>query len=209
MQNYLQRLFLLILGISTQNFIMADAKATEVEIVKDIISMHQSYARAQLGRDISLKILETDEPPNANASFQGPNRGPLITYYSSLLYLNQDDDVITVVCHELGHLIGSRAAGSAHGLFAIESESDYFAGQCAVRYYTSIRNYSLSQAQTAAGDGAQKSFSRLYKKRINPNEARFQVYDGINQSYSSPPCRVLSVIHGAMDWNRPKCWYNP
>jgi hypothetical protein len=185
------------------------AQATEVETVQEIIAIHQKDARALLGREVALKFFQTNEAPNAHASYMGPNNGPLITYYSTLLYLNQDDDVVTVVCHELGHLIGSRKPGMTPSGNALEGEADYFAGKCAVRYFTTMRGMSLSQAQQAAFNGARSSFSSLYKIRINADQARFQEYPGINQTYASPQCRVLTVYHGAMGWNRPKCWFNP
>lgn len=205
MRNLLSTLIILIATAT----ILPQAKATEVEIVQDIIAIHQKDARALLGREVALKFYETSEAPNANASHLGPNNGPLITYYSSLLYLNKDDDVVTVVCHELGHILGSRKPGITPAGFALEGEADYFAGKCAVRYYTTIRNMSLSKAQEAAYTGAQQSFSSLYKIRIDANQARFQQYPGINPSYSKPECRVLTVYYGALGWNRPACWYNP
>ena len=204
------RNLLSLLTILTFNFtIVPQAKATEVETVQDIIAIHQRDARAMLGREIALKFYETNEAPNAHASHMGPNNGPLITYYSTLLYLNKDDDVVTVVCHELGHILGSRKPGITQAGFALEGEADYFAGKCAVRYYTTVRGMSLSNAQQKAFTGAQQSFSSLYKIRIDANEARNQQYVGINPTYSKPPCRVLTVYYGAMGWNRPACWYNP
>jgi len=185
------------------------AQATELEVVKDIIGIHQQDARRILGREIGLIIRQTNEAPNAHASFLGPNNGPLLTYYSSLLQLNEDDDVVTVVCHELGHFLGSRAYGQTQIGNAIESEADYFAGKCGVRYYQMKRGMSLSAAQQEISENARKSFENLYEVRIDPNQARHQVYPGINQIYSPPPCRVLTVIHGAMGWKRPACWYNP
>lgn len=185
------------------------AQATETEIVKDIITLHQADARQILGREIALRIYETTEKPNAHASYSGPNNGPLLTYYSSLLLEQSDDDVVAVVCHELGHFLGSRAPGVTRIGNAIEGEADYFAGKCAVRYYRAIRGMSLADAQDATADAAQKTFQNLYKIRIDPNTARVQQNMGINQSYSKPDCRVLTVIHGAMNWARPACWYNP
>jgi hypothetical protein len=123
--------------------------------------------------------------------------------------LNKDDDVVTVVCHELGHMLGSRSPGVTQAGFALEGESDYFAGKCAVRYYTTVRNMSLARAQQAAYLGAQQSFSSLYQIRIDANKARSHEYPGIAPKYPTPECRVLSVYHGAMGWSRPKCWYNP
>ncbi len=183
--------------------------ATEVETVQEIIAIHQRDARAMLGRDIALKFHQTNEAPNAHASYMGPKNGPLITYYSTLLHLNKDDDVVTVVCHELGHILGNRSPGVTRAGFALEGEADYFAGKCAVRYYTSVRGMNLSKAQEKAYTGAQQSFSSLYQMRINANEARFQEFPGISQTYPKPACRVLTVYHGAMGWQRPKCWYNP
>lgn len=185
------------------------ANATETEVVKDIIAIHQQDARRILGREIGLVIRQTNEEPNAHASYQGANNGPILTYYSSLLQLNEDDDVVAVVCHELGHFLGSRAFGKTQIGNAIESEADYFAGQCGVRYYRTVRGMSLSAAQQEISENARKSFEHLYEMRIDPNKARNQAYTGINQTYSDPSCRVLSVIHGAMGWARPRCWYNP
>lgn len=196
-------------AILISNFSGTFAKATETEVVKDIIGIHQQDARMILGREIGLVIKQTNEEPNASASYQGTNNRPILTYYSSLLELNEDDDVVTVVCHELGHFLGSRAYGKTQIGNAIESESDYFAGKCGVRYYQLKRGMSLSQAQQEISDNARKSFESLYEIRIDPNKARQQVYPGINQKYSDPSCRVLSVIHGAMGWKRPACWYHP
>lgn len=190
-------------------FTGGSAYGSEIETVKAIIGIHQLDARRMLGREIALTIYETDEAPNAHASYRGPNGGPIITYFSTLLTEQYDDDVVTVVCHELGHFLGSRMPGKTAGGFAIEGEADYFAGKCSVRYYRMIHGMSLSQAQAATAETAQKMFQNLYKIRINPNMAKQQQNMGVNQSYSPPPCRVLTVIHGAMDWKRPACWYNP
>jgi hypothetical protein len=200
-------LVLALLFLSTSG--ITSAQATEVETVQEIIAIHQRDARALLGREVALKFFQTSQAPNAHASYMGPNNGPLITYYSTLLNLNKDDDVVTVVCHELGHLLGSRKPGQTNAGNALEGEADYFAGKCAVRYFTTMRGMSLSQAQQAALSGAQQSFSSLYKIRIQPNIARYQDFPGINQTYPTPECRVLTVYYGAMGWNRPKCWYNP
>jgi hypothetical protein len=205
----MRHLYLLLTIFSISFGYPKNTQATEVETVQEIIAIHQKDARALLGREIALKIYETNEAPNAHASYLGPNNGPMITYFSTLLYLNKDDDVVTVVCHELGHLLGSRKPGQTNAGNALEGEADYFAGKCAVRYFTTVRNMSLSRAQEAAYSGARQSFSSLYKIRIDANRARTQEYPGINPTYATPECRVLSVYHGAMGWNRPKCWYNP
>jgi predicted Zn-dependent protease with MMP-like domain len=190
-------------------FISSNALATETEIVRDIISIHQSDARRILGREIALRIYETNEAPNAHASYMGPNNGPLLTYYSTLLEEQQDDDVVTVVCHELGHFLGNRGPGVTRSGNAIEGEADYFAGKCAVRYYRMVRGMSLTEAQNTTAMAAQNTFQNLYKIKIDPNRARHMQFAGVNQTYAKPDCRVLSVIHGAMDWKRPVCWYNP
>ena len=185
------------------------AQATEVEIVEDIISMHQQDARRYFGREISLRVFETNEKPNAHASYKAPNNGPLLTYYSTLLMDQRDDEVVAVVCHELGHFLGARFRGQQNPYFAIESESDYFGGQCAFKYYRSKRGLSTSEAQTAVANAALSTFQSLYKIRINPNAAKNTPYKGINPSYSKPDCRVLTFIHGSLGWKRPACWFNP
>ena len=191
-------------------FLSTIVHATELEIVENIISMNQEDARRILGREIAYTVFETNQQPNANASYRGPNNGPLLTYYSSLLMDQSDDDVVPVVCHELGHLLGNRASGVTPSGNAIEEEADYFAGKCSVKYYRTYRGMSLRQAQNATAAAAMKAFQELFKTRLNPDRARSEQFpSGINQTYADPDCRILTIINGSMDWKRPTCWYNP
>ncbi len=190
-------------------FVNFTAKASEIEVIKDLIGLYQPEIRKRYGKELYFEIQET-ETRNAWASITGgPNRSPLLTITSAYLYMFVDDEVINTVCHELGHFLGNISFGSTKQGAAFESEADYFGGSCAVRYYREVRGFSLNKAQETAIHMAKNSRSHVKGYCIDPYEARAMTYNGINTMYSVPECRVLSVLHGIMGWKRPACWFNP
>lgn len=204
MKNYMKLLAL----TSVMSLLPATSQATEFETISDVIGMYQPEFRAKFGKEVAFKIERTQER-NAYASYQGPNGGPLITITSAYLELFIDDEAINSICHEIGHFLGDMSFANVGGRFAIESESDYFGGQCGVRYFRTKKGYGLSKAQDITIHNARNARSKTMSARLDPNRARIVHYQGIDTDYASGDCRVLSVVHGAMGWKRPSCWYGP
>ena len=188
-------------------FVPSISQATEFESIKEIIGSYQQEFRAKFGKEVAFTIEVTSER-NAYASFAGPNGSPLITITSAYLDLFDDDEAINSICHEIGHFLGDMSFASVSGRFAIESESDYFGGKCGVKYFRR-KGYSLAKAQEITIHNARNSRSKVMSSRLDPNRARIVHFPGIDTDYATGDCRVLSVVHGAMGWKRPSCWYGP
>lgn len=196
------RLFLILVILFSLNV----SQATEIETIYDVIGLHQKEMMKRRGKEVAFAIEKSPEP-NANSSYSGPSRTPLIKIKTGYLELFIDDEIITPVCHELGHFLGETSFGSYYaGSFAIESEADYYGGKCAVRYYQSI-GMSLQKAQEITIQLAKDARSKIRRKRFDPDRARLIHAAVIDTKYADGDCRVLSVVHGAMGWKRPSCWF--
>ncbi len=183
------------------------AQATELETIYDVIGLHQKDMLKRRGKEVSLMIVNTPET-NATSSYQAPGNAPLIKVNTGYLDLFIDDEIITPVCHELGHFLGETSFASYYsGSFAIESEADYYGGKCAVRYYQS-KGMRLDKAQELTIYLARNARSKNRRMRFDPDRARLDHVVVIDTDYAHGDCRVLSVVHGAMGWARPSCWYS-
>jgi hypothetical protein len=131
-----------------------------------------------------------------------------ITVHAGMLQALDSRTIVPVICHELGHILGSvpmRVTGHSAGYDdedSVEGEADYFGGRCT----------SEEIGGKAASALISEVYEKLYEKRINPAEAessRFENGNGIDWDYPAPECRVLSAIRGALGGKRPTCWYAP
>jgi hypothetical protein len=189
------------------SLLIPKAQANELEIIHDVIALHQKEARAKYGFEIAFKI---EDSPDVNAYVTSTDDGskPLIVFMSGFLKLVNDDEILLGVCHEVGHILGEMSFGTRSQI-AFESEADYFAGKCAVRYYQS-KGKSFSRAQESAVQMFRKTFPRLLKERLHPQRALSKYFEyEIDSEYAEGDCRLLSTIHGALERRRPSCWYNP
>jgi hypothetical protein len=181
------------------------------QIVKNVVSLYQNESYGRYNARVDLNFVEEDVL-NAFAVWQGKNAS--VNFYKTLLEKLTQDEVIVVVCHELGHVLGDlteeKAGGESRGdPLSLEGEADWFAGRCAVGYYQDIEGFSLEGAQEKTFQAAVDVFSKIYETEAVAQRAASKKFGGINLSYADPDCRALSVWAGAEGRPRPSCWYDP
>lgn len=180
----------------------------ERELIWRTVNLYQLDARITYGHEIDLEIISRS---SLNAYPVVSNDGVSLVFFSRLLEALSDDMIVAATCHELGHLFGSPDLRFKESDFAVEGESDYFAGACLVRYLMQYERLSRRNAEVAAEVIATSAYSILYQERLLSDCARGSragrvIRDG---EYPEPNCRLLSVVHGARGWRRPECWYDP
>lgn len=97
-----------------------DMIALGVEYYTDIVKGH--------GATLTIKNLWTDNTVNAMAGKQGSNWTVYMFGGYARLKGMTKDGLTSVMCHEIGHLVGGFPENSQYGKMANEGQSDYFAG---------------------------------------------------------------------------------
>jgi len=145
------------------------------------------------------------------AALDRRNGQPRMEVYHGILEAMETDAIIAATCHELGHFFGDvslEEAGQQESdvnlALSVEGEADYFAGKCVTQFLP---------GRHAATEAGRNLFATLHGDRaIDHHQAMSEVYSlqrGIDASYPTPQCRMLSYLAGVLDEPRPKCWYNP
>jgi hypothetical protein len=192
----------------------AESKAIR-EIVGNLVALYRGDGYLRYDQRIELNFIEEDVV-NAFAGFD--EKGTMsVNFFKKLLEDFSDDEVVIVVCHELGHLLGNLTSTEiarypldrSRDPLSVEGEADYFAGQCAVHYFMEIEGFDSNGAAEKTFSAAVGAFSKLYEVDAAGQNAQRAQFPGVNTDYPDPSCRTLSVWHGAEEKQRPKCWYNP
>ncbi len=187
----------------------APAHADELELISDVTGMYQTESRRRFGAELEYAIIDS---PMLNASAGYRDGAPNMEFFTALLHRLSDDQILAVVCHELGHFFGNRFSFGEDA--AVEGEADYFSGSCMTRYLREKRGMTASQAEDAAAHIADLEMSNLYEMHVTAECAYGHTPPpgsawGIQVTYPEPDCRLLSVVHGIRGWARPACWYLP
>lgn len=195
-----------LLALLTLVFQVAPTLASdEIQTLKDLKNLYRPEAMAKYGKPIQISI-ENSAKMNAYAFARFGS--PQLTISSGALKQLHDDEVISTICHEIGHLFGVRHKWTVSGL-AIEGEADYFAGSCIVRFLRQVRGMSPDRAEREAIEIAEHEAVAFARSRLNWEKAYLEAHGGIKRGYPNRECRLLTVIHGIKGWKRPQCWYNP
>jgi len=178
-----------------------------VEMAKNVIKLYKDEIFNEFSRSINLDILDSTELA-AGADI----RASKIIITSKTFQFFEGKEILSVVCHEMGHFLGNKLLSPIKSTAALEGEADYFSGKCIVRYLIDVLGYQQENAINAALQLSQDQARRnLNSNNLLATTAKNDVYSEgkINQDYPSDDCRLLTVHHGIQDLPRPRCWYNP
>jgi hypothetical protein len=186
----------------------------KLKAIEAVIEMHQEASAKKHGQNIQFKIVN-DKSHNA----YGGTRGgfPSIVIFTGFIEDYTSDELVTVICHELGHILGSVAfkdstfrqtSSQAQNPDAAEGEADYFAGGCLMRYLGSVESSSTNFISLAMSF-ATSTYEKIYSSKIDPLLANNQTVSGIFGGYPSKECRLYSLHLGILGQPRPACWFNP
>lgn len=175
------------------------------EIIQEIVDSYRDDIIRSRGSDVEL-IFQAANIFQMTGGHVGDGKLEINVYAQALIKFSKLG-IVSAICHELGHLLGKVPVGGTRVISAdsVEGEADYFSGTCSRNYLCGEKNKSCKQAITASRSAIQS----IKGTAITEVEAQDQIYPGINTSYPSPPCRLLSMILGVKGLPRPLCWYNP
>lgn len=177
----------------------------ELETIHELLELYRPQSMEKYGKPIAFTVKKNSD---MNASASARLGGPSLTITTGALESLIDDEALSTMCHEMGHLFGERFFTTISGL-AVEGEADYFSGYCLMRYLTEVRGMSQGRATAEAEEIAKHEAMAFAQGRLTWQKAYLDFYSGINRSYPANECRLLTVLHGVWGWKRPSCWYNP
>jgi hypothetical protein len=200
---------LLLFTLSSQNAFAENSEITaKKELVQSIVGKFQTRVVQKWGQPIKLKFV-TDNVLQATSGFVKKNK-PEIEIYDGALAL-PEFPLATIVCHELGHILGDvphslieKVAGPDSDLrVSVEGEADYFSGKCMRELYSTTTTLEYLT------DSFAYVLSEIDGHNVKPGENFLRDFNGINNDYPEPACRLVSFEKGLNLEPRPKCWFNP
>ena len=195
-------LLALLVLVFTSTFAVA---RDEFETINELLELYRPESMKKYGMPIAFTLKKSSD---MNASASARLSGPTLTITTAALKSLVDDEALSTMCHEMGHLFGERHFTTVSGL-AVEGEADYFSGHCLIRYLTEVRGMSKRRATAEAEEIAKHEAVAFAQGRLTWQAAYLEFYEGINLSYPANECRLLTVLHGVWGWKRPACWFNP
>lgn len=197
--------FLLTLAFSfhSRAEIVTGDRDHKIAVLKQTLVIYENEIMARTGFPLQLKFSPSTILQATGGVVDGK---PEMTFYEGILTQLSADDLVAITCHELGHILGKvtfRALGVSKPRNqddSVEGEADYFGGACLLRFF---------KDPEIAKEVGLRAYESIYRRKINPALAESESYVGINVTYPSDSCRVLSVIRGVEGRERPECWFNP
>ncbi len=183
---------------------------TKFEFVMDLVNQYQASSYKIYGDKLSFRIVDREDMPDWGCASSAPlNRcslasgtNPEITINDEAMEKLNHDELIILACHELGHLFGKVRPNNDIKHPTYESEADYFGGACAMEFFINDYDRVMTSVESL--------LSKTYDHKLEFIEGLIlDDYDGVQEDYANPYCRLLTFSQGAMGYKRPKCWYNP
>ena len=129
----------------------------------------------------------------------------LIEIYQGLLASENltEDEILLVLCHELGHHLAGPPTAQRGGWASCEGQADYWAtANCfrqVVRSDVSVEKTSLNLTT---------HYSQLsFKSPPSLNRRSTTEVQRINYGYPAPQCRLDTLLAGHYGDKRPNCWF--
>jgi hypothetical protein len=184
---------------------LARAAPRPYQVAHEVIGLYQREAIRKYGGEIYLKVDQTRGRPNAYASFHGPEGRPQIRVLVSTFEQFKGDTIAGTLCHELGHFFGDTSRGTRDGVLTLESEADYFEGECLLRYFIDVHGVSATEAESRAAQTATEEAEAFEGRVIDPAIGAHQSYTGGPTDHPPPECRLLTVLNRVHGRARPDC----
>ncbi len=193
----------------SEGYIVTPRQQKNVQIIEKLVFKYDALTNLKYGQSINLKY-SFDSCDTFQLLGGHSREGRIeIEVFSGALKEFNETSIVTAICHELGHIFGKVTLGDA-GVYnqsspknAVEGEADYFAGRCTLDFF---------QDFVKAEKAIRLTYWTLFKANIDETislDEDFLKGNGINSSYPSAECRLLSALNGLTYSPRPKCWYNP
>lgn len=148
-----------------------------------------------------LVVLSKWDDPRVNALASRSGNTWEIHVYGGLLQHPDltDDEVLLILCHELGHHLGGAPLASRNGWASCEGQADYWSAKNCGQLLGSPYQTALRLTQMYAHNMMQPS-PDLSTPDTTKVERTFY-------GYPSAQCRLDTLIAGFKGQERPSCWY--
>ena len=208
------------------------SEAQFYSIPNEIINLFDSEIK-DAGLSVSLKQDWNSATVNAGASRSGYSA--VISLYGAhakIAPMTPETYAMTI-CHELGHLIGGLPKVMPTGKYSSEGQSDYFATNTCLKKYLENKvsdievpkfhlELCLNQFSTQTDIIMCKNLMKISIDHLSvdnylaPRESyddMFKLDDSITNvtnfnDYPQVSCRYTTYINGALNKEKPECWFN-
>jgi hypothetical protein len=148
-----------------------------------------------------FSVISKWEDPRVNAMASREGNHWQIHIYGGLLQHPDltDDEVLLVLCHELGHHLGGTPKASRNGWSSCEGQADYWSAK-------NCGHLLHSPYQTAL------RLTQMYAQNLMQPSPDLETPDSTKVErtffgYPSPQCRLDTLVAGFKGLDRPECWF--
>lgn len=154
-------------------------------------------------KNAELVILPLWEDGRVNARALRKEHQWYIEVYGGLLNHPDigEDELLLILCHELGHHLAGEPTASRGGWSACEGQADYWSGKFCGHILTNAKESAVRLARLYASQG-----TGGYPQLDTPDVTKvLRTFFG----YPTPQCRLDTILAGLNGVDRPECWYHP
>lgn len=153
-------------------------------------------------RNAELVVIPLWEDERVNARATRKDQQWLIEVYGGLLRHSEigEDELLLILCHELGHHLGGSPTASRGGWSACEGQADFWSGRGCGHLLANPTESALKLTRLYAAQGA-GGHPRL--ETPDPTKVARTFF-----GYPSPQCRLDTILAGMNRHERPLCWFS-
>ncbi|MGE3608631.1 MAG: hypothetical protein AB7I27_03505 [Bacteriovoracaceae bacterium] len=205
-------LILLLIPFESQSACLSDsqvnmeASTTKMRMAEETAENFQQSIGHEIPAPNQLTINLEPLNPRVNAEINKTNTSVAISIWGGMLSHPRmnNDTLILLLCHELGHFLGGPPLKSRTSWSSTEGQADYFSGlNCA---------HKLGMDE-AAFLSASLALTKIYAEVSNEPEPSLESCDRnvasrTNYGYPKVQCRLDTLIAGWRGEKRPSCWFS-
>lgn len=202
---------------STENCDLNLESQRKYKAIVDLVDHYRGEVKLRYQEELKLILLDDCRDLHASANLTVQGSTPFLMISPRMITAFSEKALVLVTCHELGHFLGvinpktAKVRAPIDPRLSLEGEADFFAGICYRNYLVRNGEYEFEKEVASAAREVLILF-HSHDTILDPDEIRkkrFKGKKGIDPKHPEPGCRLLSMLNGASDLERPRCWYNP
>jgi hypothetical protein len=173
--------------------------------------MQKTFQYLGSNRNEELVVMGGWIDPNADMAFARRWDTAQVLIYRGMAHRREldEDSLMLIICHELGHLYGGPPFSNESNEISLEGQSDYFATKsCLTKALKTYKDKNVEVRTKLAMQNVAKflanNWSVPYPRFDTPDQT---IVDEMIKTHPNPQCRLDTFVAGLELLERPYCWY--
>lgn len=189
----------------SDSLVIQEASFSKMRAAEEAVEVFQDTIKSDVPPPSELAVNLEPMNPRVNAEITKTDRLVAISIWGGMLshqHMN-NDTLLLLLCHELGHFLGGAPLKSRNSWSSTEGQADYFSGRNCAHKLGMDENTFLNAAV---------SLTKIYAEVTREPAPSLDACDSstvtrINYGYPKVQCRLDTLIAGWRGEKRPPCWF--